>query len=531
MAGVIGIVGGGQLGKMLIEHGFWKINSSLKFFVVDPSPKCSCSHLDPTKVTIVEGSFQDAELLLSVSEKCDIMTYEIEHFATKFSPKCRVFPNLKVLDLIQLKHVQKQYLKDAGIPVVPFVKWHAELEPRPVPVILKTSSGGYDGRGVFEISPHQKLDASYSIGGRTLSDIGDVIIEDFIKDRIEISFIVAIQEGEARAVYEPVEMHFTDHILTSLNDASKNPMLTPSLLGDMKKTAVRTASTFGYDGLFAVEMFYDLTTLERFVNEVAPRVHNSGHHTLDSHDISQFEMMARLILGLRVEHPVKLCNYHMKNILGPWSIDGEPYQFRNMCGVLPETTKVYDYCKDASKPQRKLGHITCLDERIETLDWIRVEWLQQTRPIGIVMGSHSDLEIMNDAAQTLRNLNILFEMTVVSAHRTPDRLRQYAMTAEERGLRVIIAGAGGSAHLPSMIAAWTCVPVIGVPIWKSGKPHAGQDALLSIVQMPPGVPVACMAVNGAQNAAIFAASILGSEKVKEYRDNLTAKTEEHARIH
>lgn len=137
-----------------------------------------------------------------------------------------------------------------------------------------------------------------------------------------------------------------------------------------------------------------------------------------------------------------------------------------------------------------------------------------TAPIvGIVMGSDSDLPTMQAAADTLSLFNIPFELTVVSAHRTPDRMVQYAKTARERGLKVIIAGAGGAAHLPGMIAAITSLPVIGVPI-KSTNSADGWDSILSILQMPGGVPVATVALNGAKNAGLLAAQILGSADSK-----------------
>lgn len=135
---------------------------------------------------------------------------------------------------------------------------------------------------------------------------------------------------------------------------------------------------------------------------------------------------------------------------------------------------------------------------------------EQTATVGIIMGSQSDWPTMTNAAETLTKLGVAFETRIVSAHRTPDRLREYAMTARERGLKVIIAGAGGAAHLPGMCAAWTSLPVLGVPV----ESHAlkGMDSLLSIVQMPAGIPVATLAIGraGAVNAALLAAAILGT---------------------
>jgi 5-(carboxyamino)imidazole ribonucleotide mutase len=141
--------------------------------------------------------------------------------------------------------------------------------------------------------------------------------------------------------------------------------------------------------------------------------------------------------------------------------------------------------------------------------------------IGIIMGSDSDLPVMQEAADLLSELELPYEMTIVSAHRTPLRMVEYAQSAVERGLRVIVAGAGGAAHLPGMVASLTPLPVIGVPVKTSAL--QGQDSLLSIVQMPPGVPVATVAINGAKNAGLLAAQILGSsdaairQKIEAYK--------------
>jgi 5-(carboxyamino)imidazole ribonucleotide mutase len=137
--------------------------------------------------------------------------------------------------------------------------------------------------------------------------------------------------------------------------------------------------------------------------------------------------------------------------------------------------------------------------------------------VGIIMGSDSDLNVMSEAAKMCEEFGIEYEVTIVSAHRTPQRLVNYSKSAEKRGLRVIIAGAGGAAHLPGMVASITPLPVIGVPV--KGKNLEGMDSLLSIVQMPGGVPVATVAVNGAKNAGILAAQILGV-KSKELRDKV-----------
>lgn len=144
--------------------------------------------------------------------------------------------------------------------------------------------------------------------------------------------------------------------------------------------------------------------------------------------------------------------------------------------------------------------------------------------VGIIMGSDSDLPIMQAAAAICEEFGIEYEVTIVSAHRTPQRLVKYSKSAEKRGLRVIIAGAGGAAHLPGMVASLTVLPVIGVPV--KGSSLEGMDSLLSIVQMPGGVPVATVAINGAKNAGILSAQILGvkskkiRKKVSEYKEQM-----------
>jgi len=154
--------------------------------------------------------------------------------------------------------------------------------------------------------------------------------------------------------------------------------------------------------------------------------------------------------------------------------------------------------------------------------------------VGIIMGSDSDLKIMKEAALVLEELNVQYELTVVSAHRTPLRMVEYAQSARSRGIKVIIAGAGGAAHLPGMVASLTSLPVIGVPV-KSSNSIDGWDSILSILQMPGGVPVATVALDGARNAGILAAQILGTtdkalaQRLDAFKDLLKSKVESVAK--
>ena len=151
--------------------------------------------------------------------------------------------------------------------------------------------------------------------------------------------------------------------------------------------------------------------------------------------------------------------------------------------------------------------------------------------VGIIMGSKSDLPVMQQAAEILDELGVPYELTIVSAHRTPHRMIEYAENARGKGLQVIIAGAGGAAHLPGMVASLTTLPVIGVPI-KSSNSIDGWDSILSILQMPGGIPVATVALDGAKNAGILGAEIVGAtdsqiaEKLQQYKDSLRDKVME-----
>lgn len=154
--------------------------------------------------------------------------------------------------------------------------------------------------------------------------------------------------------------------------------------------------------------------------------------------------------------------------------------------------------------------------------------------VGIIMGSKSDLKVMSEAADILDELGISFEVTIVSAHRTPHRMIKYAEEAKTRGLKVIIAGAGGAAHLPGMVASLTTLPVVGVPV-KSRNSIDGWDSILSILQMPAGIPVATVALDGARNAGLIAARIVGSyeeevgKALDKYKEQLKEKVEESAK--
>jgi 5-(carboxyamino)imidazole ribonucleotide mutase len=155
--------------------------------------------------------------------------------------------------------------------------------------------------------------------------------------------------------------------------------------------------------------------------------------------------------------------------------------------------------------------------------------MERRRKVGIIMGSKSDLPVMQEAAEILERLGVEYEIDIVSAHRTPDKMMTYAQEAASRGLAAIIAGAGGAAHLPGMVASLTPLPVIGVPV-KSRNSIDGWDSVLSILQMPGGVPVATVALDGAKNAGILAAQIVGTQDEKVFQALVAFKEEMRKKV-
>lgn len=249
------------------------------------------------------------------------------------------------------------------------------------------------------------------------------------------------------------------------------------------------------------------------MNEIAPRPHNSGHYTIEACETSQYENHLRAILSLPIgSTTLKVPSAAMLNLLGSSNDMSELVGFAEFALGVPGAS-VHLYGKGECRKGRKMGHITITANSDAELR-ARLRQLLQRLPgadaagsgasdidlyapeaprpgsgfshkqplVGVIMGSESDLSVMLPAAHILDRFQIPYELTIVSAHRTPDRLVEYARSASGRGLRVIVAGAGGAAHLPGMVAAMTALPVIGVPV--KGSSLDGVDSLHSIVQMP-----------------------------------------------
>eukprot|EP00971_Amphidinium_carterae_P071281 1409765-Amphidinium_carterae.1 len=229
----------------------------------------------------------------------------------------------------------------------------------------------------------------------------------------------------------------------------------------------------GASGIFGVELFvFDDDTVT--LNEVAPRPHNSGHYTIEACGCDQFEAHVRAVLGLPLpkDTDLRVGASLMVNIIAHVNETEicEPLrEFARLCGIPGAAGHWYG--KAESRKGRKMAHVTISAPSVQELcsrlqpveDLVGIGMPKSSPLVGVIMGSDSDLPCMKDACDVLKKLDIPFECTVVSAHRTPERMVQYAKSAESRGLQCIIAGAGGAAHLPGMVAAMTVLPVIGVP--------------------------------------------------------------------
>ncbi len=511
----VGVLGGGQLGRLLALAAY---DLGMQIAVLDPDRNAPAGQVASRQVF---GNFRDPERIRELAEGCDVLTVEIEHVSVDTldalaDQGLAVHPAPETLRVIQDKLQQKRHLTQHGVPVAPFYDVPDErtlytvAERAGFPLLLKSRRLAYDGRGnVVVDSPDELPAAIEALGGL---DRG-LYIEQLVPFERELAVMVARGRDGTLADYPVVETIHRDNILHRVIAPAP---VSPVLQQAARAIAREAVASLTGAGIFGVELF-QLTDGTVLVNEIAPRPHNSGHYTIEACTTSQFAQHLRAILGLPLGNTtMRVGAAAMVNVLG--SGDGlweETLRPIERALHIPGAT-VHWYGKSDVRAQRKMGHITVtaashaeLAARLAELTGDTQDNLAESLPlVGIIMGSDSDLPTLKQAAAVLRDFDIPFEVTIVSAHRTPQRMFEYAQSAHQRGLRVIIAGAGGAAHLPGMVAALTPLPVIGVPI--EIGPLGGQDALLSIVQMPRGVPVATVGIGNAANAGLLAARILGA---------------------
>ncbi|CAL1217072.1 unnamed protein product [Candida parapsilosis] len=522
----IGILGGGQLGRMIVEAAH-RLNIKTVILDAPQSPAKQINALDEH----VDGSFTDYESIAKLAEKVDILTVEIEHvdvdalkmIQSKF-PSIEIYPLPDTIKLIQDKYLQKEHLIQHGIAVTDSQAIAENTTDNLLkigqaygyPYMLKSRTLAYDGRGNFVVKDESYVE-------KALKFLADrpLYAEKWCPFSKELAVMVVRSiEGEVFS-YPTVETIHQNNICHLVYAPAR---INDTLAEKASILAQNAVKSFPGCGIFGVEMFL-LESGELLINEIAPRPHNSGHYTIDACVTSQFEAHVRAVTGLPMprgftEFSTTITNAIMLNVLGDKDTPNKELETCRRALETPHST-VYLYGK-TTRPERKMGHInivtSSMDDAENRLAYImgKSDKLQaspdangerQQPLVGIIMGSDSDLPVMAVGARILKQFGVPFELTIVSAHRTPHRMSKYAIEAAQRGLKCIIAGAGGAAHLPGMVAAMTPLPVIGVPV--KGSTLDGVDSLHSIVQMPRGIPVATVAINNSTNAALLAVRILG----------------------
>lgn len=528
----LGVLGGGQLGRMLIEAAN-RLNIQVNVLDAAASPAKQISAHDDH----VEGSFRDAAAVKKLAQGCDVVTVEIEHVDThmleEVAGEVNVEPSWKTLRIIKDKYAQKEHLKSHGVAVAESV----DLERKGVeglkevgrshgyPFMLKSKTEAYDGRGNFAVKDEGDVEAAFkALGDRPL------YAERWADFALELAVMV-VKTKDGVLTFPTVETVHEDSICKLTYAPPRNvSKATASRAQELAKKAI---GAFEGKGVFGVEMFLlkDDTLL---VNEIAPRPHNSGHYTIEACPLSQYDAHLRAILdlpipqaGLRLREPAI-----MLNILGGQKPDSH-IQIANKALESPNAS-IHLYGKGDARPGRKMGHITVtaptlaeaereMQPLIDFVDNIKGKPLgPQTTPkieplVAVIMGSDSDLPVLKAGLQILEKLQIPFTTRITSAHRTPDWLREFSKSATESSIRVIIGAAGGAAHLPGMCASWTTLPVIGLPV--KATHLDGLDSLWSMSQMPRGEPVATVGINNSTNAALLAVRILGATDL-EIRERL-----------
>ncbi|XP_010667304.3 phosphoribosylaminoimidazole carboxylase, chloroplastic isoform X2 [Beta vulgaris subsp. vulgaris] len=512
---IVGVLGGGQLGRMLCQAAS---ELAIKVAILDPSQNCPASSLAYYHMV---GSFDDSATVEEFAKRCGVLTVEIEHVDVATLDKLEqqgvdCEPKASTIRIIQDKYLQKLHFSRHGIPLPEFMEIDSVESARRAgelfgyPLMIKSKRLAYDGRGNAVAKGEEDLSSAVAaLGGYERG----LYVEKWAPFVKELAVIVARGRDNSILCYPVVETIHKENICHIVKAPAVVPWKVRKLATDVAHKAV---SSLEGAGVFAVELF--LTEAgEILLNEVAPRPHNSGHHTIESCYTSQYEQHLRAVVGLPLGDPsMKTIAAIMYNILG--EDEGEPgfllaHELMRRSLTVPGAS-VHWYDKSEMKRQRKMGHITIVGSSMGIVEGHLKSLLKQDKTdgaisvrVGIIMGSDSDLPVMKDASRILDMFGVEHEVRIVSAHRTPEMMFSYAKSAWERGIQVIIAGAGGAAHLPGMVAALTPVPVIGVPV--RGSSMDGLDSLLSIVQMPRGVPVATVAINNATNAGLLAVRMLG----------------------
>ena len=356
----LGVLGGGQLGRMLIQSA---IDYNLFVKILDPDPNAPCREIASE---FVNGPLTDFDVVTEFGKDCNVITIEIENVNTQALKELqkqgkKVYPEPETIELIQDKRVQKQFYIDNGIPTANFSlvnsKQEVQLAKDRLPFVNKLGKEGYDGRGVQVIKTESDLENAFDAPG---------LIEDLVNFKKEIAVIVARNESGEISSFPVVELVF--HPTANLVEFLFSPaQISEQLIARAQEVASMVIEELGMTGLLAVEMFVTQED-EILVNEIAPRTHNSGHHTIEANNTSQFEQHLRAVLNMPLgETSLKVPAAAMVNLLGEDGFAG-PAKYEGLAEVLGiSDTHIHLYGKKLTKPFRKMGHITLVDKDVESL--------------------------------------------------------------------------------------------------------------------------------------------------------------------
>ncbi|EPA04655.1 phosphoribosylaminoimidazole carboxylase, ATPase subunit [Candidatus Nitrosarchaeum limnium BG20] len=362
MGKILGIIGGGQLGMMIAEAAKKMPEHISKIIVLDPTPNCPASQVGADQIT---ADFKDQNAIKELAEKSDIITYEIESgdsdVLKSVENKAEIEPAPETLRIIQDKFLQKTFLNKNNIPIPEFIKISSifdleeGLKKFGYPALLKARRDAYDGRGNFKInSPDQIKNAYDYFQGKKL------MLEKFIPFKMEVSVIAARNTKGQIKTYPLVENIHEENILRETIAPAR---VSETISKKANDIAIRTMTVLEGAGVFGIEMF--VTHDDQIViNEIAPRVHNSGHHTLQSSKTSQFEQHLRAILGLELGSTELIHTTIMYNILGSKSFEGK----YKPISLSESDIFLKMYGKEISKPMRKLGHFNLVAYNGETIE-------------------------------------------------------------------------------------------------------------------------------------------------------------------
>ena len=354
MSKTLGIIGGGQLGMMLTEAA-QNLDDISKIIVLDPTENCPAAKVGAQQII---ADFKDEDAIKKLSELSDIITYEIESgnsdVLKKLEENTEINPSPDTLRIIQDKLLQKQFLQKNGIAVAEFEKIENKeelnqmIDKMGLPLLLKTRRDAYDGRGNYKINSKSEIDDALDLfSGKTL------MVEKFVKFEKEVSVIAARNTKGEISTYPVVENIHENNILRTTIAPGR---VSEIVRKEAEKIAKKTMEVLHGAGVFGIEMFVTSDD-EILINEIAPRVHNSGHHTLQSCNTSQFEQHLRAILGMDLGDSSIKTPTIMYNILGPKTFQGE----YNVLFKKQDNIHLKMYGKLESKPQRKIGHVNVVD--------------------------------------------------------------------------------------------------------------------------------------------------------------------------